>query len=241
MSPEMFRRLAALGLNHEQMAGVLEIIDEREAATAAKEEDRKAQIRARVQKFRSKNKTETLRNVTDQSVTLRNGSREGDARVEDNLQTKNSTGQKENKKTAALSDLTAFKSDLERDASAEQVEAFAKHRKAKNGQNSAYAARLFRRDAEACGLSVAEAIDTAISRGWLTVKPDYLAGRQRTPQAQATAPPKQTVGQQARDELKRMGMTNAPDQGTRHFDPSDGGSGFAGTGIARRIAIASSR
>jgi uncharacterized protein YdaU (DUF1376 family) len=60
-------------------------------------------------------------------------------------------------------------------------------------------------------------------------------------QRQATAPPRQTVGQQARDELKRMGMTNAPDQGTRHFDPSDGGSGFAGTGIARRIAIASSR
>lgn len=60
---------------------------------------------------------------------------------------------------------------------------------------------------------------------------------------QSTAPPrKQTVGQQARDELKRMGLfddTTSPQ--TRHIDQSDGSPGFAGTGIARRIAIASSR
>lgn len=56
----------------------------------------------------------------------------------------------------------------------------------------------------------------------------------------ATAPPsKQTVGQQARDELKRMGMFDASDHETRHHDVGDGKPGFAGTGIARRIAIAS--
>lgn len=52
-------------------------------------------------------------------------------------------------------------------------------------------------------------------------------------------PPKQTVGQQARDELKRMGLLDAPDHETRHNIEGDGSPGFAGTGIARRIAIAS--
>lgn len=60
---------------------------------------------------------------------------------------------------------------------------------------------------------------------------------------QATAPPrKQTVGQQARDELKRMEtLNNAPNNLPRYYDESDGEPGFAGTGIARRIAIAASR
>lgn len=64
---------------------------------------------------------------------------------------------------------------------------------------------------------------------------------ERIPQARATSPPKQTVGQQARDDLKRMGMMNAPDDETRHHDKGDGEPGFAGSGIARRIAIAASR
>lgn len=124
--------------------------------------------------------------VTSRDVTVTVSSH---ARGEDNLQTKIISGQEGKKEKAApkaLSDLSAFKADLEQDASPEQVEAFAKHRKAKNGQNSAYAAKLFRRDASACGLSVSEAIDTAISRGWLTVRPEYLAGRR-----QSTAPPQQ--------------------------------------------------
>lgn len=64
------------------------------------------------------------------------------------------------------------------------------------------------------------------------------------PSRQANAPPpsKQTVGQQARDELRRMGMLNdAPGTQNRHDNESDRGPGFAGTGIARRIAIAAGR
>lgn len=180
MTPDLFRKLSALGLSHEQMAGVLEIFDEDAAA-------RKAKVKARVDKWRSKNKSETLRNVTERSVTAPNVT-EGLARVEDNYLPTEISGRKENKKAASLSDLAAFKADLEQDASAEQVESFAKHRKAKNGQNSAYSAKLFRRDADACGLSVSQAIDTAISRGWLTVKPEYLAGRQQSA-PQPRAPP----------------------------------------------------
>ncbi|RTL63548.1 MAG: hypothetical protein EKK41_23205 [Hyphomicrobiales bacterium] len=129
------------------------------------------------------------------------------ARVEDNLQTKKITGQKENKKAASLSDVAAFKADLELDATPEQVEAFAKHRKAKKGQNSAYSAMLFRRDAQACGLTVSQAIDTAISRGWLTVKPEYLAGRPRS-----TAPPTAPAPKQDFNSIldAMQGKPNAP-------------------------------
>jgi hypothetical protein len=186
LSADTFRRLAALGLTTDQIAGVLDLLDEVTSAATKKEEDRKAGARERWHRWSDKRKA----NVSQHEQTLANNSHAGDARGEDNLLTKKISGQEENKKAApkALSDLAAFKSDLEQDATAEQVEAFAKHRKSKNGQNSAYAAKLFRRDAEACRLSVSDAIDTAISRGWLTVKPEYLAGRKGAPQL-ATAPP----------------------------------------------------
>lgn len=213
-------KLAMLGLTAEQAAAVGNMLSEvetatREAAETVVEKSRE-KTRLRVQKWRE-NKTETLRNVTERHETLRNGSHEGVTRGEDNLQTKNITGQKENKKAASLSDLSAFKADLEIDASAEQVEAFAKHRKAKNGQNSAYAARLFRRDAEACRLSVADAIDTAISRGWLTVKPEYLAGRQSTAPPRAP-PPKSRDFNDVLDELQ--GKTRHDAQPGPTFDAS---------------------
>lgn len=47
MTPEMFRKLAALGLSHEQMAGVLEIIEDEAEA-------RKEKARVRVQKWRDR-------------------------------------------------------------------------------------------------------------------------------------------------------------------------------------------
>jgi len=62
----------------------------------------------------------------------------------------------------------------------------------------------------------------------------------------ATGPPsahprKQTVGQQARDQLKHLEGFNATDNQTGYHDASDENAGFAGSGIARRIAIAASR
>lgn len=93
MTPEMFRKLAALGLSHEQMAGVLEIFE-------ADAEGRKAKARDRVQRWREKKRDETKRNVTEHNETQHEGSRGGVARVEDNLQTKNQAGQEEGKKDA---------------------------------------------------------------------------------------------------------------------------------------------
>lgn len=73
-------------------------------------------------------------------------------------------------------------------------------------------------------------------KGWLDVPAT-------SPVRQATSPPrKQTVGQQARDELRRMGMMpDAPDNQTRYRDEGDGSADFAGAGLARRFAIAASR
>jgi hypothetical protein len=238
VKPEHYQKLADAKLTVEQIGVVMQIMAEAEDAIKAAEEARKSVARDRVQRWREKKKADVTLPKHNGNATVRL------TRGEDNLQTTEITGKEENKKEAApkaLSDLAAFKADLEADASQEQVEAFAKHRKAKNGQNSAYSAKLFRRDAAACGLSVSQAIDTAISRGWLTVKPEYLAGRQQAP-PRSTAPPKQTVGQQARDELKRMETLNdAPDNLPRYHDESDREPGFASAGIARRFTIAASR
>lgn len=181
MTPEMFRKLAALGLSHDQMAGVLEIFE-------ADAEVRKEKARSRVQKWRDKKRDETQRNVTEHNETQQADSREGIARGEDNLQNKILSG--ENKKTntttikARADDLSAFKTELS-DLDPDRIDAIVKHRRMKRGQLTAHAARLFRSDAKACGLSLSDAVDTCISRNWITVKPEYLAGRSR----QATSPP----------------------------------------------------
>jgi hypothetical protein len=179
---------------------------EEQAETTSEEGKEKARERWR----RWKNKQGT--NVGKRLQTDTNVSKQL-VRVEDSSSNQEISGKEEKKESAApkaLSDLAAFKADLMADASQEQVEAFAKHRKAKNGQNSAYAARLFRKDAAACGLSVPDAIDTAISRGWLTVKPEYLARRQNTQPRQQSTPPPQRTASDVLDDI-RSGRLDVPD------------------------------
>lgn len=60
------------------------------------------------------------------------------------------------------------------DLDADRLEALIKHRRAKKAQMTGHAARLFLKDAAACGISVAEAVDTCISRNWITVKAEWL-------------------------------------------------------------------
>ena len=57
----------------------------------------------------------------------------------------------------------------------------------------------------------------------------------------ATAPPAKprNVGELSRQQLDAMRNGNAPSPSDRHQDQGDGNAGFAGTGIARRIAVAS--
>lgn len=80
---------------------------------------------------------------------------------------------KQAKRTRQPSDLAEFRAELA-DVDADRIEAIVKHRRTKCAALTANAARLFRRDVEACGLSMAEGIDICISRNWITVKADWL-------------------------------------------------------------------
>lgn len=123
-------------------------------------------------------------------VTLRHSDtplvRGGDARVEvktSNLDN-NTEEKKETAQSAGASDLREFKSALSPSVDPERLESYVKHRKAKRGQLTGHAARLFLADAAACSMSPAEAVDACISRNWITVKPEYFAGRSRAPPLQ---------------------------------------------------------
>lgn len=150
-----------------------------EAANEHAMEVSRDKTRARVAKWREKKGS----NVTDGVVTVTNGLRAGDARVE--VKTSNLDIEPQEKKQTAQSarvgDLQEFRSALSPLVDAERLESYVKHRKAKRGQLTGHAARLFLADAAACSMSPAEAVDACISRNWITVKPEYFAGRSRAP------------------------------------------------------------
>lgn len=73
-------------------------------------------------------------------------------------------------------------------------------------------------------------------RNWYRDKVEPLQAFSRPPDR-----PPRNAGEAARLELQRRENDDAPSTSIRHIDQSDGSPGFAGTGIARRIAIASSR
>lgn len=71
-------------------------------------------------------------------------------------------------------DVLDFKAELA-SLDSDRLEALIKHRKSKKAQMTGHAARLFLKDVAACGISLADAVDTCISRNWITVKPDWIA------------------------------------------------------------------
>jgi hypothetical protein len=86
-------------------------------------------------------------------------------------------------------DLADFRQELS-DLDPVRLDALIKLRRKKNGQLTAYAARLFKRDAQASGLSLPDAVDTCISRNWITVRPDWLQkGQGRLQVVSQPAPP----------------------------------------------------
>lgn len=84
-----------------------------------------------------------------------------------------SDGKSARKRASRADDLKDFEQELA-ELDRERLDALIKLRRKKNGQITGYAARLFAQDAAACGLSLAGAVDTCISRNWITVKPDWL-------------------------------------------------------------------
>lgn len=90
MSGDLLRKLASIGLTVEQSAAVMDLM-------AEQAEERKAKARDRVQRWRERKRNETPHNVTERSETQHEGSRAGDARGEDNLQTTELAGNKKQK------------------------------------------------------------------------------------------------------------------------------------------------
>lgn len=120
-------------------------------------------------------------------ITLRHSDRfltgAGDAPVEDKTSNLEIEPQKVEKTDAPVRDVAEFKAEFP-DLDAERLNALLKHRRSKHGQITGHSARLFRKDATAAGLSIADAVDTCISRNWITVKADWL----NKPQARGSPP-----------------------------------------------------
>lgn len=123
------------------------------------------------------------KDLASRDVTLRHSDSiltgGGVTRVEDKPLPQKKTEQEESKKDAPAGDVLAFRAALSPFLDTERLDALAKHRRSKRAQLTGHAAKLFLRDAEACGLSVADAVDTCISRNWVTVKPEYNIGQPR--------------------------------------------------------------
>ena len=241
--------MATLGLSKEQAERVGEMLKAvedatREAAEATIDKSRE-KARARLQRWKDKNK-----NVSERSETFcnaENDSREGVTRVEDNLLPKKISGQEENKNISPEADKSApvavvgLPTVSEGDFPVSQADI--------DGWAEAFP-----------GVDVRQQL--AAMRQWLLANPtrrktkrgmrkfvvSWLDRRQNAgqpPAPRATAPPQpskpKNAGELARQDLIRMGQyPNATSNPPRLVDDSDGNTGFAGTGIARRIALATS-
>lgn len=128
-----------------------------------------------------------------------------DTRVEDKTLPTEIEPQKKKQTNAPTRDVCEFRDELS-ELDTERLDAIIKHRKAKRGQITGHAARLFRADASACGISLAVAVDTCISRNWITVKPDWLEPRQ---QARGSPPGRRTLDDVANDLIAKMDRANA--------------------------------
>jgi hypothetical protein len=190
-----------------------------------KRDDRKREAaKARQQRRRDKLKAVTVtRDITP-----------APARVEDKSQTTEIEPQLfvEEKRTSspAKRDAAEFRSAFP-DLDPERLEALIKHRKGKRAQNTAHAARLFRADVEACGLTLAAGVDMVISRNWITIKPEWL---NRPARGSPAAPQGETVLQRRQRELAER-ITNEHGIGReRNVDPPAAG-GLPAIQTDRRI------
>lgn len=155
--------LMAAGIEGDELMDIVRSI---EADTAPKAKSANAERQAR---FRARKRVESVTDNVTSNVTEASQVTPL-ARVDANLE----TTQIDPVKKTPSRDVVDFRQELA-SLDSERLEALIKHRKAKKAQMTGHAARLFKRDAEACNLPLAEAVDTCISRNWITVKPDWLA------------------------------------------------------------------
>ena len=187
-------------------------------------EHNRSTVRERVKKHRenkrleSCNVTETLqKRYSNDTVTSRASAHAGSNILPS--EPKGSSGDIKNLEPNGSSQKKSGNSDfravLQGQTDDERIEAILAHRRTKRASMTAHSAKLFLRDAAAAGLSVSEAIDTCISRNWITVKADWLANS--IPHRQSTSPP-------------GNGMLAALDAAERAGLLSVGADGNVGTG-----------
>lgn len=189
MTPEMFRKLAALGLSHEQMAGVLEVFDEHAQQLDGAEEERKAKGRERWRRWDCKRKA----NVSQHEQTLANSSRASVARGLDNLQTKKISGEEKKEERSAAAprgDLADFRSELSSILDPERIEALVAVRRKKGATMTANTGRLLVAAIQRCNVPPAEVADEMALRNWTSVKPDWLESKS-SPAQRSTSPPRE--------------------------------------------------
>lgn len=238
MSPDDFRRLVAAGLTTEQIAVVMEMMERDALAVKEQEEARKAKGRKRWREWKERH--DKAANVSQRLQTLANDSRVGVARVEDNLQTKNSTGEKKHTNSRAKAD---------------EFEAWYRHYPHKVQRGAAE--RAF---SKARSLASLDDLIAGVHRYVASKPPDrqwqnpatWLNGKgwMDAPAAvtpRANGPPPEpskprNAGELARRDLREMGLTrDATDSQTRYLDQGDRGANPPGLGPPRQPSFAAGR
>lgn len=169
----MFRKLTLLGLSQEQMAGVLEVFNEVEAA----DEHRRSMQRERWHRWREK-KSLTL---DKRELTLANDSR-APAGGLDNLLKEEITGQKKKKeKKDKPSQMAVVRSELLLVLDEDHADALIEHRKGMRHALTPRAASLIAKKLDACP-DANEAVDAMIANGWRGIEAAWLrkGGQRRT-------------------------------------------------------------
>lgn len=166
MNAELFRKLAALGLSTEQIAGVLEIMD-------SEAEERKEKGRARWRKWKENQPT----NVSKRLPTTANVSSQL-ARAD--ITSKEDISKEEKKEYAAPSarvSLDGFKAQLSSILDSERIDALIALRRKKGAPLTEHAGRLLSKALLSCP-NANEAADEMVLRNWTSVKPEWMEKRQ---------------------------------------------------------------
>lgn len=183
MSPELFRKLAALGLSTDQMAGVLEIME-------TEGEARREKGRERWHRWKEKKASQTSANVSERQPTTANDSCQlvrGSARGEDNLLPIEDTGQKDKKdrSPAAPTPRQALSAVLDDEHAAAVVE----HRQRLKKPLTGHGAKILAGKLGRCPEPNAAA-DEMIANGWLRVEPEWLDRRAGLRVVKGQGPPR---------------------------------------------------
>lgn len=220
VSADTLRLLMDAGVEGDELLRIVESIDKQAAPERSPAAVRQARYRANKKALSVTN--DVTRDVTE-GITPR-------ARVED-ISSNQETSGKSNKKSAR-NHLADFKAELS-DLGDERLEAFVLHRRAKRGALTGYGGKLFRQDCSACGLSPAEGADMAMSRGWITVKPEWLS------RPNSTAPPKKlTQGESLRNMARAAGVIDDTGSPVRRLEEGKRDGENPGVGDVIRLAVA---